>query len=36
MTADDLANGRLVFQVGFAPLKPAEFIILKFMIQTSA
>lgn len=36
MTADDLANGRLVFQIGFAPLKPAEFIILKFMIQTSA
>lgn len=36
MTADDIVNGRLVFQVGFAPLKPAEFIILKFMIQTSA
>ena len=35
MTADDLAKGRLVFEAGFAPLKPAEFIVLRFMIQTS-
>lgn len=28
MTVNDIANGRLVCQVGFAPLKPAEFIIL--------
>lgn len=35
MSADDIAKGRLVFQVGFAPLKPAEFIVLHFVIQTS-
>lgn len=35
MTADDLANGRLRFEIGFAPLKPAEFVVLKFMIQTA-
>lgn len=35
MTADDIASGRLRFQVGFAPLKPAEFIVLTFMIQTN-
>ena len=35
MTTDDIANGRLRFQVGFAPLKPAEFVVLTFMIQTN-
>ena len=36
MSADDAANGRLIFEVGFAPLKPAEFVVLKFAIQTSS
>ena len=35
MTAGDIASGRLRFQVGFAPLKPAEFVVLTFMIQTN-
>lgn len=29
MTQDDLANGRLVCEVGVAPLRPAEFLILR-------
>jgi uncharacterized protein len=34
MTRDDLDNGRLVFLVGVAPLKPAEFEILRFSHPT--
>ncbi len=29
MTADDIADGRLIVLVGFAPLKPAEFVVLR-------
>ena len=29
MTASDIAEGRLIWLVGFAPLKPAEFVILR-------
>jgi phage tail sheath protein FI len=29
MTASDIANGRLICEIGFAPLKPAEFVILR-------
>ncbi len=29
MTADDIANGRLVCEVGVAPLRPAEFVIFR-------
>jgi phage tail sheath protein FI len=29
MSEDDIARGRLVFLVGFAPLRPAEFIVLR-------
>ncbi len=29
MTQDDIDNGRLIVQVGFAPLRPAEFVILR-------
>ena len=29
MTPDDVANGRLVVLVGFAPLRPAEFVLLR-------
>jgi len=34
MTQDDIDNGRMIVQVGFAPLKPAEFIILRIVLQT--
>jgi uncharacterized protein len=34
MTQDGLDNGRLVFLVGVAPLKPAEFEILRFSHPT--
>jgi uncharacterized protein len=34
MTQDDLDNGRLVFLVGVAPLKPAEFEILRISHPT--
>lgn len=31
MTQDDIAAGRLIVKVGLAALRPAEFIILKFI-----
>ncbi|HEV8237839.1 MAG TPA: phage tail sheath family protein, partial [Thermoanaerobaculia bacterium] len=30
MTEDDILNGRLVCEIGVAPLRPAEFIVLRF------
>ncbi len=36
MTQDDLDNGRLVVEVGFAPLKPAEFVIFRIVLPTAA
>ena len=36
MTQDDLDNGRLTCQIGFAPLKPAEFVILSISAKTAA
>ncbi len=30
MTADDINNGRLIVKIGYAPSRPAEFIILEF------
>lgn len=35
MTQNDIDSGRLIIQVGFAPLKPAEFIDLRFMHKSS-
>ena len=29
MTEDDIENGRLIMLIGFAPLKPAEFVIFR-------
>ena len=29
MTQDDIDNGRLVAEIGLAPLKPAEFVIFR-------
>lgn len=31
MTADDILNGRLIVEIGMAVVRPAEFIILRFM-----
>ena len=36
MTQDDIDNGRLVCMVGVAPVQPAEFVIFKISIVTSA
>jgi len=34
MTQDDIDNGRLICLIGMAPVKPAEFVILRFFQQT--
>lgn len=36
MTADDIASGVVNVLVGFAPLKPAEFIVLRLQLQAAA
>ena len=35
MTQDDIDQGRLIAEIGIAAIKPAEFIILRFMTKTS-
>jgi hypothetical protein len=30
MTFDDVLNGKLIIEIGMAPVRPAEFIILRF------
>lgn len=32
MTQDDIADGRLILLVGFAPIRPAEFVVLRIVI----
>lgn len=34
MTADDIANGRLICNIGIAPVKPAEFVIFRITQHT--
>ena len=34
MTQDDIDNGRLICEIGVAPLKPAEFVVVRFMQKT--
>ena len=34
MSQNDLDNGRLVALVGFAPVLPAEFVVIQIAIQT--
>ncbi len=34
MSQNDLDNGRLVALVGFAPVRPAEFVVIQIVIQT--
>jgi phage tail sheath protein FI len=31
MTADDILNGKMIVEIGLAVVRPAEFIILRFM-----
>ena len=35
MTQDDIDHGRAIVMVGFAPLRPAEFVILRFTLATA-
>ena len=30
MTSDDIINGRMIVKIGYAPIRPAEFIVLEF------
>jgi uncharacterized protein len=34
MTEDDVANGRLIMEIGIAPVRPAEFVIFRFRQKT--
>lgn len=34
MTADDILNGRLICLIGMAPVRPAEFVVLRFSQKT--
>lgn len=36
MTADDLANGRLICEIGIAPVRPAEFVIFRIGQRTAS
>lgn len=36
MTRDDIESGRAIGIVGFAPLKPAEFVVLRFGLRTAS
>lgn len=33
MSAHDVSQGRIIIQIGFAPLKPAEFVVLRLELQ---
>ncbi len=35
MTPDDILNRRLICDIGFAPLKPAEFVIIRIFAKTA-
>ena len=34
MTADDILNGRLVCEIGIAPVRPAEFVVIRILQKT--
>jgi phage tail sheath protein FI len=36
MTQDDIDTGRVILTVGFAPLKPAEFVMVRIQHQLGA
>jgi uncharacterized protein len=35
MTQDDILNGRLICEIGVAPLRPAEFVIIRLFYNTA-
>jgi phage tail sheath protein FI len=35
MTDDDIINGKLICEIGIAPLRPAEFVIFKIELKTA-
>jgi phage tail sheath protein FI len=34
MSQDDIDNGRLIVEIGIAPVRPAEFVIFRFRQKT--
>ena len=34
MTEDDILNGRLIIEIGVAPVRPAEFVIFRIFQKT--
>jgi len=36
MTQSDIDNGRLLLEIGIAPVRPAEFVILRFVFKTDS
>jgi len=36
MTAQDIADGRLIVEIGMAPVRPAEFVILRISHRMQA
>ena len=36
MTQDDIDNGRLICEIGIAPVKPAEFVIFRITQKTAS
>ena len=36
MTQDDILNGRLICEIGIAPVRPAEFVIFRIFQNTAA
>ena len=35
MTQDDILNGRLICEIGIAPVRPAEFVVFKIFQNTA-
>jgi len=35
MTQDDILNGRLICEIGIAPVRPAEFVIFRIFQNTA-
>jgi uncharacterized protein len=35
MTQDDILNGRLIIEIGIAPVRPAEFVIFRIFQNTA-
>jgi phage tail sheath protein FI len=35
MTLDDILNGRLISEIGIAPVRPAEFVVFRIVQSTA-